>query len=79
MSVEEMKAVNPETVDKSTLVRRSDITVDPDLDKKDHLIEVIRKLKNPYCYLVGDVVVKLDFLETERTMNDCVRGYLAGV
>lgn len=79
MSVEEMKAVNAETVDKDTLVRRSDIAMKPDLNKKDHLKEVIEKMKNPYCYLVGNVVVKIDFMDTERTMNDCVRGYLAGV
>ncbi len=79
MTLDEMRAVDPRTVDKATLVDRNTVNIDPKLEGKDRIREYVRQIKNPYCYLDGGTVVKISFAETDRTLEDCVKGYLNGL
>ena len=79
MTLEEMKTVDPRTVDRSTLVQRKDVVVDQKLSRSERIAEYIRRIKNPYCYLEGDTVVKISFSDTERTLEDCIHSYLSGL
>jgi len=79
VTVEEMKAVNPATVDRSQLVERSTIRLDPNAPREERLREFIRQIKNPYCYLDGKTVVKITFSDTDTTLEDCVEHYLRGL
>ena len=76
MGIETMKNVSPKTVDRSTLVQRSSVRLDPAAPREDRLIKQIR---NPYCYLDGKTVVKISFAETDTTMEDCLEHYLRGL
>ena len=58
MTVEEMKNIDIRTVDPETLVDIRDVVIDDDLPKEERMASFIRQIKNPYCYRVGDVVVK---------------------
>ena len=58
MGIETMKSVSPKTVDRSTLVQRSSIRLDPAAPREDRLREFIKQIRNPYCYLDGKTVVK---------------------
>ena len=58
MTVEEMKNIDIRTVDPATLVDIRDVVIDDDLPKEERMASFIRQIKNPYCYRVGDVVVK---------------------
>ena len=53
MSVETMRSVNPKTVDRSTLVQRDSIRLEPAAAQDDRLRDFIRQIRNPYCYLGG--------------------------
>lgn len=61
---ERLKAVDIRTVRKEELV-----DIEPLLkematkDETDRKTDFIRKVKNPYCFLVGDVIVKSTFTE----------------
>ena len=66
MSVETMRSVNPKTVDRSTLVQRDSIRLEPAAAQDDRLRDFIRQIRNPYCYLDGKTVVKISF---SKTMN----------
>ena len=79
MDWEKMRNVDPRTVDRSKLVQRASVVIDPSADKAERIRSYVQQIKNPYCYLDGDIVVKLSFSETGRTIEDCVRGYLSGV
>lgn len=79
MTVEEMKAVDPATVDRSQLVERSTIRLNPDAPREERLREFIRQIKNPYCYLDGKTVVKITFSKTDTTLEDCLEHYLRGL
>ncbi len=58
MTVEEMKSVDVRTVDRDSLVDVTQIHIDEGLTKEERLREFVRQVKNPYCFRVGDVVVK---------------------
>lgn len=66
MGIETMKNVSPKTVDRSTLVQRSSIRLDPAAPREDRLREFIKQIRNPYCYLDGKTVVKISFAETDK-------------
>ena len=53
MGIETMKNVSPKTVDRSTLVQRSSIRLNPAAPREDRLREFIKQIRNPYCYLDG--------------------------
>ena len=79
MGIETMKNVSPKTVDRSTLVQRSSIRLDPAAPREDRLREFIKQIRNPYCYLDGKTVVKISFAATDTTMEDCLEHYLRGL
>ena len=72
MSVEALRSVNPKTVDRSTLVQRDSIRLEPAAAQDDRLRDFIRQIRNPYCYLDGKTVVKISFSKTDTTLEDCL-------
>lgn len=58
MSIEEMKNIDIRTVDPETLVDVTTVEIDQKLPREEREAEFIRKVKNPWCFRVGDVVVK---------------------
>ena len=79
MGIEAMKTVDPKNVDRSALVQRSSVRLNPDAPREDRLRDFIRQIKNPYCYLDGKTVVKITFSNTYTTMEDCLEHYLRGL
>ena len=58
MTLEEMKSVDVRTVDRDSLVDVTLVHIDESLPKEERLKEFVRQVKNPYCFRVGNVVVK---------------------
>lgn len=58
MTLEEMKSVDVRTVDRDSLVDVMQVHIDESLSKEERLKEFVRQVKNPYCFRVGNVVVK---------------------
>ena len=58
MYIEEMKAVDIRTVDPESLVDVTGIFISDDMTKEERVAEFVKQIKNPYCFRVGDVVVK---------------------
>lgn len=58
MTLEEMKSVDVRTVDRDALVDVTRIHIGEGLTKEERMKEFVRQVKNPYCFRVGDVVVK---------------------
>ena len=75
----ELKEVDPRTVDRSTLVQRSAVKIDPNATREERLQDFIKQIKNPYCYMDGKTVVKISFANTDTTMEDCISHYLKGL
>lgn len=78
-AIEDMKRVDPRTVERTALVQRSSVRLDPNAAREDRLRDFVRQIKNPYCYLDGKTVVKISFSHTDTTMEDCLAHYLRGL
>ena len=78
--IDEMRNVDPRTVDRKTLVERGSVRLDPDAGYEERLREHVRQIRNPYCYLDGGVIVKLTFQEKAPSIEEQVNSlYLAVV
>ena len=76
MTVEEMKNVDVRTVNREELVDIRSVQIDPDLPREERIKSFLEQIKNPYCYLCGDVVVKISFSEDGPTMQECMEHYI---
>ena len=72
-----LREIDIRTVDKNSLVDVNSVTINPDLPILERTIDYIKQIKNPYCYRMKDVVVKVNFLG-ERSINDCIKDALFG-
>lgn len=79
MNLKEMRDVDPRCVERSALRQRSSVRISRKKEKDERIRDYIKQIGNPYCYLDGKFVVKVSFQETDRTIEDCIRGYLSGV
>lgn len=75
MTVEEMKAVDIRTVSRDDLVDIRDVVIDQDAPKEERIKSFLRQIRNPYCFKVGNVVVKTIFADTDVTLDDRLEHY----
>ena len=70
------KNVDIRTVDKSTLtdIRSIKINLNDSPEKK--MKDYIDQIKNPYCFLCNGYAVKVEFADTDRTIEDCFSDYI---
>ena len=65
-----MKENNETTADLSSLVDIRDVKVDRSFPVEDRIRSYVEQVKNPYCFRVGDVKVRVSFASNGRTLND---------
>ena len=65
-----MKESNETTADLSSLVDIREVKVDRSLPVEDRIRSYVEQVKNPYCFRVGDVKVRVSFASNGRTLND---------
>ena len=70
MGIEEMKAIDVRSVDPETLVDVTQIVIDENLPKEERVKKYLRQVKNPYCFKVGDVVVKCSYSNDGVTLKE---------
>ncbi|MCD7920539.1 MAG: hypothetical protein LUG45_10855 [Clostridiales bacterium] len=79
-TMEQLRDTDPRTVSRESLVERNSVCLNPDASHEERLLDYIRQIKNPYCYLDGGMIVKLSFQEKGPTIEERVNSvYLAGV
>ena len=70
MTLEEMKAIDVRMVDPEILVDVTTIKIDENLSKEERKAEYLKQVKNPYCFRIGDVVVKNVYSADGVTLQD---------
>lgn len=63
---EAMKAVDIRTVDKNQLVDIQSVVIDSSLPIEAQMASFLRQIKNPFCFKVGDVAVRISPETSER-------------
>ena len=76
MTLEEMKNINPETVNPDTLVDIATVEIDRSLPRAEQMKQFLKQIKNPYLYKCNGVVVKIAYATTESTIEDCLEQYI---
>ena len=76
MTLEEMKNLNPETVNPDTLVDIATVEVDRSLPRAEQMKQFLEQIKNPYLYKCNGVVVKIAYATTESTIEDRLEQYI---
>ena len=70
MTIEEMQSVDIRTVKAEDLVDIKQIKIPEGLSREEKRIEFIRQVKNPYCFRVGNVIVKSSYSECGVSLNE---------
>lgn len=68
--LKELSEVDIEMVNKNELVDANEITLDYSIPQNQRIDYLLAKLKNPYCFKVGEIAVKIGFNENERSFED---------
>ena len=53
-----LAAVDVRTVDRNTLVDIESVKIDKSLSDRERVLDYLKQIKNPYCYLYRGTVVK---------------------
>ena len=73
---EQMKSIDPRTVDRDSLRDIESVNIDTSLSKQERIADFIRQIGNPYCYKHGKYVVKVGFSDTEVSLEERLAGYI---
>lgn len=76
MTFDEMKKLDPENIDRDTLVDIASVKVDSTLPKEVWFREYLRQIRNPYLFLCNGVVVKIAYADTKDTIEDRLEQYI---
>lgn len=76
IDISKLASVDITTVNKEDLVDVSGLTFDTTVPREQRAAQVLCKVKNPYCFRVGDMGVKLEFLDNAPPLQDCFTDFL---
>lgn len=73
----ELKNIDLSNIDEGSLVDITKIKIDKDLPPKARMLDFIKKVKNPYCFKVGEYIVKSTFDDSSGvSIDDCIENLL---
>lgn len=67
--IQKMKDIDIRTVNRSQLVDLNTIVIDENQPVEERLESFVEQIKNPYCFRVGDIVVKVVYKENGPTFQ----------
>lgn len=65
--------------DAKELVDIGSVKIDQTLPREKRVLSYLSQIKNPYCFKVGETVVKVKFSQTNLTMEECMNGYFSSL
>ncbi len=68
-----------EPIIRESLVDIRTVEIDNKLSREEKVKSFVAQVKNPYCFLVGDVVVRVAYSGNQRTLNDQFSNILASL
>ena len=74
--LEQMKSVDIGAVSTESLPDVSGMTFNNALSREDRVLRFLQAVKNPYCFCVGGVGVKIEFAESGPSLQDALTDFL---
>ena len=78
-ALEELAGVDICTVAKESLVDIRDVKIDTSKSREERIFDYIRQVKNPYCFQCNGIIVKMNFCQSGKTLEDKLAGYFLSV
>ena len=75
-TLEEMKQMDPASVDRSTLTDITEIEIDTSLSRDEMIKDYLAQIKNPYLFRCGNVIVKVAYADTQVTIEDALQQFI---
>ena len=73
--LQQMKNENITQVNRSTLVDIRNVHIDSSLPPIAKAQSYLEQIGNPYCFLCGDMPVRVRFVTEEKTLKESLRTY----
>ena len=54
----------------SELVDIRDVVIDKSLPLEERVMSYVEQIKDPYCFKVGDVVVRVSYADKDKSLTD---------
>lgn len=67
------------SIDRARLADIREIKVDEELPADEKIAQFIGEVKNPYCFLVGDMPVRIRFKPQGRELKNILSDYFVGL
>lgn len=74
--IDRMQAADPRTTERSVLKDIRDVNMNTGLPQKERILDFINQITNPYCYRHDAYVVKINFADTDATLEERVFSYM---
>lgn len=69
-NMQALASIDIQTVHKEDLVDVSGVTFDTSIPQDQRAVKVLQVTGNPYCFRVGDLGVKLEFLDNAPSLQE---------
>lgn len=63
----------------SELVDIRDVVIDKSLPLEERVRSYVEQIKNPYCFKVGDVVVRVSYAGKDKSLTDSFTSMIASM
>lgn len=72
-----MSEVSIDQIDRSALIDIHTVAVAEELSHEQKILSVIEQMGNPYCFLSGDIPVRVRFANTEKSLSESLVNYFS--
>ena len=73
--LKEMSDVDVRSVSRDSLVDIKDVKIDMKKERKERVLEFLKQIKNPYCFICNGMIVKMNFSKEGETLEDTLNKY----
>lgn len=74
-----MERITARTAERSKLRDINDVVIDTSMPYKQRVREYVKQIGNPYCYRDGDVVVEIEYADTNVSLHDRLVSYASSL
>lgn len=72
----DLKNLDIRTIGPDTLEYIENVKINMDLPVEERMKEFVRQIKNPYFFRCGKLIVQVEYSDTDKTINDCLKEFI---
>lgn len=76
MVAADLKKMDICTVKLESLEDIEKVKINTDLPVEERMREFVKQIKNPYFFRCGKLIVQVEYADTGKTINECLREYV---